>query len=51
MGIPEEEISRIIGVPVPDSRISVKDYCVEKGLPFSDYVRQALYEVLYSLIY
>ena len=49
MGMTEGQISEIIGAPMPDAGTSVKDYCVENGLSFSDDVRLDIYEILYSL--
>ena len=49
MGISEEQISKIIDAPMPSVDIRIKDYCVENDLPFSDYVRLEIYDILYRL--
>jgi hypothetical protein len=49
MGMSREQISEIIGARIPDTNTSVKDYCVENGLSFSDDVKLQIFEILYNL--
>lgn len=33
-GVPQETIKQIMGIPMPNSLMKIKDYCLEKGLDF-----------------
>lgn len=36
LGVSEKEIESIIGEPIPALNMAIKDYCVEKEIPFSE---------------
>lgn len=44
-GVPQETIEQIIGGPIPNPLIVVKDYCLEQGLSFSE-IKIALQEAV-----